>query len=286
MKRKNESGIRETSAVIDAFDATVRQYAHQPKSNAAATILKKIQDVAGHRPSLFGEQDVTRYLQERSRFVQEAAHQYVRAIMSEHFPRMSNALFTLQRRLYLEQQQGSYTVVKDLALLEGKLDADNAQEFVQLNAQLFPYIPLFQGDTQEEVVLGFVEKTKGRRTALYDDTLRQKTWITARFPGLQDKVVKDVAQKAKSTYFSILAEALEHPIIGEVLLSVEIAPQFGAVWIPTLDSLNVHTTEQVIERRVRDPALLLRTQDDHYLVTTWNVGNEEPFEHYLSEFKE
>lgn len=102
-------------------------------------------------------------------------------------------------------------------------------------------------------------------------------------------LTKDAREKAKEAtayLYQMYSDALKTKTIGDILLShigkfSNPAEEFklGVIWKPKISELEVKVN--VIDK---DPALVLNWKDKLYLITTWNVQGEEPFEHYIKEY--
>ena len=87
-----------------------------------------------------------------------------------------------------------------------------------------------------------------------------------------------------SDYLQTLSEGMADPIVGPVLLRGKIGigsmPALYTCWIPSSKEMKMEI--KVIDR---DPFIVGKAFDEHFLVAQWDVEGEEPYEHYLEEFK-
>ncbi|MBI4150755.1 hypothetical protein HY492_01380 [Candidatus Woesearchaeota archaeon] len=101
--------------------------------------------------------------------------------------------------------------------------------------------------------------------------------------------VKNAGVAAMTLAYEVCAKALHEPAVLDYVVSNTGAPDIGALvkpglevlWIPSESALHVETT---VKRIDPDPALVLRFHNDHFLVATWNIAEEEPLEHLLREY--
>ncbi|MBU2104827.1 MAG: hypothetical protein KKF67_03580 [Nanoarchaeota archaeon] len=147
---------------------------------------------------------------------------------------------------------------------------------------LFVYTPLFEGEPQ--VKLGeFLDSSRIERRDGWEKKHNRKICIGAKLPGILGIDVRQAYRGALSHYFGILSAMFENPVAGDIIYQQKeiLNPKIGAIWIPTPESLGISTKDELVYRKEIDPAMILRVAEKSYLVKTWNVENEEPFEQYL-----
>jgi len=106
--------------------------------------------------------------------------------------------------------------------------------------------------------------------------------ITSRAP----PITRQTKKRAKSftgDYMDAISSALRDGVMGDLFLRTLDSfgnPNFDMYWIPTPGELNIEV--EVVDK---DPFLVASNLGRHFLVHRWDVEGEEPFEHYLKEFK-
>jgi len=122
---------------------------------------------------------------------------------------------------------------------------------------------------------GIVEVNKKK-----DDSYKSyKIEIESKVPPLT-KEVKEKARQAEADFFEIYSRALRRPVIGDLLMKNKAKLELREYWIPSPSELDIKM--EIINK---DPILIGHVYDKAYLITTWNVEGEEPFEHYLKRYK-
>lgn len=106
--------------------------------------------------------------------------------------------------------------------------------------------------------------------------------LTSKRPPIS-REVKEKARIAKADYMEIFSRALRKPIVGDLLNRDSYFGNFNIniKWIPKPSELNIEV--KVIDR---DPILIAHVCNRNYLISSWNVEGEEPYEHYIREFSE
>ncbi|MBI2507564.1 hypothetical protein HYV89_01290 [Candidatus Woesearchaeota archaeon] len=108
---------------------------------------------------------------------------------------------------------------------------------------------------------------------------------TVDFKSNPPPITRKVRQKAKQArvdYLESYLRALKKPVVGDWLLKYN-GPKdldLQVYWIPKPSELNITVT--TIDN---DPLLVADAYNRKFLVATWNVEGEEPFEHYIREYK-
>ncbi|MEE9525035.1 MAG: hypothetical protein V3V78_00325 [Candidatus Woesearchaeota archaeon] len=113
--------------------------------------------------------------------------------------------------------------------------------------------------------------------------------ISAKLPIMPTDIRKK-ARGARADLFRVYTEALETPIVGDYLLTREmddaifwVTEDIHILWKPKMEDFEVSL--RGIVKPDPDPALILDFDQKMYLIDTWDIEGEEPFEHYLREFK-
>lgn len=115
----------------------------------------------------------------------------------------------------------------------------------------------------------------------YDDPYKSKlTYKVSCAPPPVPKAIKDAAKKALKLFYAGMQAGLDVPIIGDNIMREQEPYSLWTYWIPDASQLKI-----VVEEEVRDPLLVAKVFDRHFLVTRWEVEHEEPYLHYLAEYK-
>lgn len=281
-----------TTQILEQFPKVLERYSTTVESKKLEKIVSEIDKLRNQNPSVYDEEAVTRYLQERSRTLKGLVEEYFIASTANKFPLISEELFQLKRYLSLRAEGKTWKVVRDDTEAE-----QNAQEkekvgrkiiIRRIEVPLFAYTPLFE--RKHTTKLGGFTKQTGYYT---------KTTVTieARLPGSIGPNLKNAYRDALSHYFGVLSKMFTNPVAGDIMyaegsmaenrerIKSLYEPEIGAIWIPAPESLNVSVDQKLIQKRkVIDPAMILKVRGKNYLVQTWRVDDEQPFEHYLREF--
>ncbi len=274
-----------TAFAIAEFPKTIRRYSTEVEDEQLESIVGGIDRLRQQNPSVYDEKAVSRYLQDRARTLKGLVDEYFVASIAHKFPSLSDELFQLKRNLTLLGQGKTWKVVRDDTEIEeydAKQERKKRTKVKRVQVPLFAYTPLFDG--KHTAKLGSFSKT---RTDSCGGTYRTTGTIEAKLPGSIGPNLKNTYRDALSHYFGVLSEMFTNPVAGDIMYAEgNIAqPEIGAIWIPTPESLNVSVDEKLIQRRKDlDPAMILKVRGNNYLVQTWKVDDEEPFEHYIREY--
>jgi hypothetical protein len=109
-----------------------------------------------------------------------------------------------------------------------------------------------------------------------------KATITSKIPPIT-RMARDCVRKANVDFLNAYASALKEPVLGDWMM-IEQSPackfDMKLYWIPSPSELKI-----TVEKRERDPIIIANIYDKNFLVAKWAVEGEEPFEHYLAEYK-
>ncbi|MBW3017816.1 hypothetical protein KY325_01515, partial [Candidatus Woesearchaeota archaeon] len=272
-----------TAIAIKNFEKTLKQNSTSSKKKELENIVGAFEKVRSQNPQVFSEAQISKYLNDRADILKKLVDEYFVAAMSKEFPLLSNEIFEMKRYLAIEKKGKTYTIVEDLANEKSK-----RKRLTKIEMPLFAYVPLFKGNHKAE--LGKIVKTEQARDSWSSSytTRRRTIKIYATLPGTIGPNLRQAYREALSHYHRTVADILENPSLGEVMTQNNLLsePEVGAIWIPTPESLDLKVTEEIIERRPKDidPAMILKLRGKNYLVKTWKVDDEEPFEHYLREY--
>ncbi|MCX6750861.1 MAG: hypothetical protein NTZ83_05365 [Candidatus Pacearchaeota archaeon] len=97
------------------------------------------------------------------------------------------------------------------------------------------------------------------------------------------KNIKEKAKRFSVDYLNSISRTFEDPIMGNLLLrnySGINLPNLLMYWIPSPEELSIK-----IETIEKDPILVAKNLGRCFLIDNWSVKGEQPYEHYLLEFK-
>lgn len=276
-----------TAVAIQEFPKTLEQHSTKVEDEQLEGIVGGIDRLRSQNPSVYDERAVARYLQERSRTLKGLVEEYFIASIANKFPLISDELFQLKRNLTLRAEGKTWKVVRDDTEAEqGAQEKEKVGRKIvtrRIEVPLFAYTPLFDG--KHTAKLGGFTKQTGSYWS--DSYTRTTVTIEAKLPGSIGPNLKNAYRDALSHYFGVLSEMFTNPVAGDIMYAEGnlAQPEVGATWIPTPESLSVSVDQKLIQkRRVLDPAMILRVRGKNYLVQTWKVDDEQPFEHYLREY--
>ena len=273
----------QTTVAIRDFEKIIKKNSTSSKKKELKGILDVIDKVKNQNPQVYSENMIGQYLKDRASILQKVVDDYFVKAMSTEFPLLSNEIFDLKRCLAIERKGKVYTIVEDIYGEKSK-----KKRLTKIEMPLFAYVPLFKGEHKAE--LGKIIKTVQHPYSYsgHSYTSRRTYKVYATLPGTIGPNLRQAYREALSHYHRTVADILENPSIGEIVMQKNLLaePEIGAIWIPTPESLDLKVTEEIINKRPKDidPAMILKLKDKNYLVKTWQVDDEEPFEHYLREY--
>ena len=263
--------IPETVTAIRDFQEIVES---KTTKNVGETekVLKTIKQVKTLSPSVYDDDSLAQFIKARTKAISKLLGDYIVAQLTVDFGLVDPSLFTMKRCLIFEDGM----VIKDRTEHTLKRRGDD-QERVE--------IPLFAraslGSKPINLLKLVKENTEGHRTTTkkYDFSVDVPT---------PPPSVKVEIRKAIGKYYQVVSEIFSNEYLCD-LKAVDIAmtpPKFDVAWIPTADSMNLTIEEEIIDRTpvYRDPALLMNVAGKTFLVDTWGIPEEEPFENFLREF--
>jgi len=120
------------------------------------------------------------------------------------------------------------------------------------------------------------------------DRYRNDLTLESKIPPIT-KEVREKAKEAMAFFAETYARALRTPVLGDVLtryrkeilsvLKEDPLELLKVFWIPDTSKLEVK-----VRKIDTDPVLMAALYKNLYVVTTWNVEGEIPYQHYLIEF--
>lgn len=254
-----------TLDAINDFEKTIKANCTKEKIdfNGFADKIVKIKKM---NPPVYEKDKINVFLNRRATAISELLNKYIQAYIGKEYPLIDESLFKFKRYLYMNKES---KVVKDITTEIDKGSA-KAEKIKKVEVPLFIYCPL----NQESVEIGKYQRRTGWS--------HYRTTISASLPKPPREIMAK-ANTALANYYRVMSKLYGDDRIND-LLTQAFSPQVGAIWIPTIDNLTVKTEIKNVRPKNADPALVLVSNDQRYLVGTWNIKEEYPFEHFLKEF--
>lgn len=278
-----------TAEYIDNFEKLLDKHSIVHKPNELERIVKNANMISKlDTPIILDQEEIKKYVYGRSKALSDLVKQYVIISLGVEFPEIDEKLFKLKRNLLLKTKGKENNIIEDYVIEDTKQEHvgkknRHTDKSILLEAPLFVYTSLEK--ITEEIPL--VEYKKRYSAGYYGHMKTKKVSITAKFPGNIDAEVKKIMRDILAEYHKIIQQIYTHPVLGEVLMQdSELKnkinnPELAIVWIPKAEYLNVTVSEHIEAPKDNDPALVLNVMDKKYLIKTWNIKEEEPFEKYL-----
>ena len=280
-----------TALAICDFGKTLSEYSTKFEKDDLSKAVTRIDRLRTHNPAVYDEKATALYLRERAETLKELVNDYFVKSIGANFSLISDELFQLQRHLSIVKDGTTWKAIRD----DTEAAKENAKaskekgitKLTNVHIPLFAYTSLFNGNHTAK--LGQYVKTDTNRNRRYgfSRTIRSTATIEATLPGSIGPNLKDAYRDALSHYFGVLSDMFANPVAGDILYAEGnmLKPEGGAIWIPTPESLSVNVDQKIIEpRKNLDPAMVLKVGGNTYLVQTWTVDEEEPFDHYLRKY--
>lgn len=262
-----------TVEAINGFIDLVNQYKEE-KYGSCETILGNINKVRTASPTVFHQKHVAHFLAGRAAYLKNMTDQYLVARLAPAYPQIKPELFNLKRYLGIKHLGGNYTVILD------KTDPITDQELTSNDGWKIT-TPLF----------ATVELHKDADVAtLYNNEISTRTngrvqlQITSKLPGKIGGNLHKTYRQALAKTYHVLADVVGCEGVGDVLTEQfdSVHPKILVAWIPTASSLSIKT--EIKENPRPDPAMLLKVRDLYFLLATWYVDDEKPFDRFLKEY--
>ncbi len=273
-----------TAIAIENFPKTLKRYSTSVGDKELESIVTEIDTLRHKNPAVYDEKTVAVYLKERAKTLTKRVNEYFVASIANKFPLISDELFQLKRNLTIVNLGKIPKVIRDDTELE-KYDAEQEREkevkIKRIQVPLFAYTPLFNGEHTAR--LGKFSKIIENS---WGEEVRRTVTIEAKLPGNTGSDLRSAYRGALSHYFGVLSKMFTNPVAGDIIYAEEnfAKPEIGAIWIPTPGSLSICVDDRLIQRKNLDPAMVLRVGGNNYLVKTWCVDDEEPFEQHLKKY--
>lgn len=274
--------MTQTIESIKNFPQLVNSHATQDHENAN-TILAQLKKVLAASPqSNFNQKQLKQFFTKRAEVVDHLVDQYFVAHFCKEFPLIDDALFKMRRYFLLRAGTIISDTTKPVELFEepklnskGKPSKPKKIRATKIEVPLFAYVPL--PATDQTITLANYSKTvrrSWRRTTT-------KVNMSTKLPGEFGVELQNIYAESVAKVYQILADCYAE--LGKIQIQGAINFEIGAIWIPTINSINVKS-EVKVERLVLDPAMVLKVRDKAFLITLWEVEEEKPIEHYIREF--
>lgn len=280
-----------TLTVINEFEQTIHDHAIKPRFKTVQEAAKNLHKVKVATPPLASQSQVHSFMRERAKLITQLADDALVARLSTEYTEIDPTLFELKRYLVIELDSDGKNarVIQDQTKEPINEEIPKSKKDVVdlklpkrriVKTPLFVQVPLFR---HEDIVNIGKYHTPGQ--SRYGYKTRIEVSISTKFPGSIGPNLTECYRKAMAAYHLAMSDLLKDPTIGE---SIDLAhyehPELFAVWIPTLDTISVKTTIKEVKPRVKDPAMFMKVNEHYFLLATWEVDDEEPFEHFLREY--
>jgi hypothetical protein len=257
---------------IEQFDAILRENAPK-KVGDPREIMEQVRYAKSITPQAYDDKAIAQFLKSRAKTLQDLCQQLLIAKITALYGLVDPSLFNLKRHFIVKNNK----VFKDQRRKSsGRKDAGEIRfEF-----------PLFIYSNIDEATVQLDKQTTTHGDEW--DRIRRHHELSVDVPEIPDEIKKEIP-KATGAYYRILGDILMDADLSELNLQEGFyEPSFGVTWIPKASSFNYTATDEIIEKEpvLYDPALLMSINNDSFLVRTWDIKEEEPYDHFLREFTE
>jgi hypothetical protein len=268
MRALSTIGVNE---VISEFDKVIRE--RSPKNIGEARKIKGQIEHAKTVPLMvYDEKAIKAFLISRSKTLSGLIRELLVAKMTALYGLVDPALLNFKRHIVIENN----TIVKD-----ARRKAKNEKGQASFEIPLFVVADIAAKKIQ-------LAKVSQNRTLDYERrTITHK--LSVDVPAVPDEIKIDIPQ-ATGAYYRVIGDLLMDTQVAELRITgLENSfhvPAFEVTWIPKASSFNIKTTEEIIQKEpeLYDPALLMKVGDDRFLIRTWDIKEEEPYDHFLREY--
>jgi len=264
-EQKDLTGSESLTDLVEAFTETPATLTNPPQDEHAEqfrTRQQRLQNVIGQ---LLTEVPLPSQTKAIHQALNTLAAEYICSGFGRKYDRLSSDLFELKRAVKCPVRR----------------IYDNEQTEFPVNIPLFSSVRF--GSDKEWEFNGSVSIPKSKSRS--GETSYSVT-LSSPVPPIT-RQAKEKARQARADYLEVYSNALRQPLIGDMLMQdLERFNTGGGLdlhvcWIPKANDLDI----EVQEIR-KDPLLIAELYDQTYLVAQWDVLNEEPFQHYIEEFRE
>lgn len=259
----------------------------------STTLQELLKDFTKSKPQLdnLNFDEVNKFLAEQARGYQTKVQTSALKIAAQILPaneeeNRKNALYILANRFILSEfglkygeiDQGLFNLGR---MIEYKkmIGSDYNRNLREINGPFQIMMPLF---AHADFIYNSSEKKWDFKSSIKTDSYNYDFTISSNIPPTTEEIRAKVNQ-AEANYLKVISKALETPTIRDIVhrnLEERLKElQFRTYWIPKPSDLDIDV--KVIDR---DPLLVANLYDKTFLVGTWDVEGEEPYEHYLKEF--
>jgi len=258
-------------------------------------VKKNILDVGEGLPAVVNNMDLllraTPYeceVEEVDKGINRLAEEYFRLSIGGRYDLLSRDLFGLKREVNIPES--SVEIIKR----HEQYKTVKFKEIDSVEIPLFAVVKYGESSWSHKGKVSGILSLTDRYGSESSEASSEEFNVGTKSPLLPQKV-KQKAGEAMAFAYETCANTLKDPIMRRYLSTVDdlrtpeditelVKPGLFVLWKPRLEDLEVKV--EVQEPVDKDPALLLSFNRDVYLVTLWDVENEDPLEHYIHEFKE
>lgn len=272
---------------IENFDGLLHTKIISEPETPADKIEGKFKRITASLPKILPERGIGDFLKKRAIAQDQIAREFFRAKMMQFLPALDESIFDLSRHITVQTIGNKTSVFADSVrgahLPKAKNNQPKSSTKV-IETELFIYAGI--KDAGKSVEIG---KYKTVTTNNWGDQYRRTVTITAKVPNLDNPEFDALQRHAASALYLTMSELLRHEQMGPYFAAhaEKIKPEFGIAWIPATGALSVKSDTKVFPAPRRDdPALLMEVFGHNYVVATWDIKEEEPYEQYIREFSE
>lgn len=256
-----------TTEYLSSFRKNVATFESRSKLDGNK-ILDAIQKIKSINPPAYDTFEVSNYLKARQITLQELLKNYIIFMMTQRYSRLDPAILKLKR--YIRNKDNNVLTHNNLFLDDVCLEKPEKDTHIEL--PLFVETPLSEnGDEVEHRVCDFTYPASAT-------SYGGKGEVRITLPPLPTEI-KLARNRALSYVYSVCSTVYDNFITSDLITNAN--PEFVALWIPKEEHFNFKI---IVEPKPIDPALVLKYRDEMYLIDTWQIKEEKPFEHYLKEF--
>jgi len=258
-----------------------KKYKLQGKDLGLEKVIDRFVNKTSFTETLFEEQFYNKLKENKKEQVNLAISLLKEVPLESEERNLRNAKFSLSMNYLSTDLKAKYDIIKP-----GLLDLKRIIEIKDGEIAEKIKIPLFADayirDTSWEMDKEIFENLNPDY-----DTSNKEIEINSKTPMLP-KEAKEKIKGFTQDYFIVFAKAFGEPIIGDLLLGqlngnmgMGLGPSFEIHWIPKPSEINVK-----IKPIDPDPIITSRCFGDRFLIYQWRTKDEEPYEHYLREFRQ
>lgn len=251
--------MQTTLEYMTSFEENLRKYTRENLGDKEA-VLSAIDEIKSANPPVYDKGEIDKYLEKRKEVLDHLLDSYFVSEFTNKYPLIDGSIFDLMR--YILKDINSSNIVKNEQFVEDLVDEPN-NDAPHLRVRLFVYTNLDK-ELRNQIATWKTGSTEYK--------------LISKLPEPPSRI-KASRRKALADFYKIMADAYGNETISDLMEQKD--PEFGALWIPAPHhfELEIKPLPQPI-----DPALVMCVRKRLYLVDTWRIEEEMPFERYIREF--